>query len=195
MLHTFCMCIVICLPTLQMTLSNVPIHEEVPPPLIDSVEEYSIPRKNQHSPSPYVADVEQNDPPNAPSSNQHAVDTSHHVKEADTIQEATQEAIKSSDKRSEKPLRPPGAVELGIVHMPPHLQDKDLMWSANEMRLLQKSDYNTIISQLHTKPIKKSRFLIPLCRLNTGGTLLVYLGTHMRRWGIFRGIIYLLESI
>ena len=35
------------------------------------------------------------------------------------------------------------------------------------MRLLQKSDYNTVISNLRTKPIKKSRFLIPLCRLKT----------------------------
>ena len=51
--------------------------------------------------------------------------------------------------------------------MPPHLQDKDPMWSANEMRLLQKSDYNSVISQLRTKPIKKSRFLIPLCRLKS----------------------------
>ena len=41
------------------------------------------------------------------------------------------------------------------------------MWSANEMRLLQKSDYNSVISQLRTKPIKKSRFLIPLCRLKS----------------------------
>ena len=50
---------------------------------------------------------------------------------------------------------------------PPHLQDKDPMWSANEMRLLQKSNYNTVISKLCTKPIRRSRFLIPLCHLKT----------------------------
>ena len=56
------------------------------------------------------------------------------MEETHTLQYATQEASESSDKRSAKPLRPPGGVELGIVHMPPHLQDKDPMWTANEMR-------------------------------------------------------------
>ena len=70
------------------------------------------------------------------SSYQHAADSSHQVEEVDTLQEAIQEVIESSDKRSAKTFRPPGGVELGIVHMPPHLQDKDPMWSANEMRLL-----------------------------------------------------------
>ena len=41
------------------------------------------------------------------------------------------------------------------------------MWSADEMRLLQKSDYNIVIYKLRTNPIKKSRFLIHLCRLKT----------------------------
>ena len=150
-----------------MTLSDVPVPEQVPPSSIDSVEESSIPPENQHSHSPYVADVEEDVPPNAPSCAQHAVDTSHHVKDTDTIQEATQEEIESSDKRSAKPLRPLGGVELGIVHMPLHLHDKDSMWSANEIRLLEKSDYNTFISKLRIKPIKKSRFLIHLYRLKT----------------------------
>jgi hypothetical protein len=150
-----------------MTLSDVPVLDQVPHPSIDSVEESSIPPDSQQSPSPDVADEEEDVPPNVPSSDQHTTDTSHHVEEADTMQEATQEAPDSSDKRSAIPLRPPGGVELGIVHMPPHLQDKDPMWSANEMRLLQKSDYNTVIFSLRTKPIKKSRFLIPLCRLKT----------------------------
>ena len=97
----------------------------------------------------------------------YATNTSHHVEETDTIQEATQEAIESSDKRSAKPLRPPGNVELDIIHMPPHLQDKDPMWSGNEMRLLQKSDHNTTIPKLRTKPIMKTRILIPLCSLKT----------------------------
>jgi hypothetical protein len=159
---------VIRLPTFQMTLSDVLMPDQVPPPSIASVEEESnILPESQHSRSPDVAEVEEDVPPNVPSSDQHTADTSHHVDEADTIQEATQEAPDSSDKRSSKPLRPPGGVELGIVHMPPHQQDKDPMWSANEMRLLQKSDYNTVISNLRTKPIKKSRFLIPLCRLKT----------------------------
>jgi hypothetical protein len=159
---------VIRLPTFQMTLSDVLMLDQVPPPSIDSVEEESsIPPVSQHSQSPDVAEVEEDVPPNVPSSDQHTADTSHDVDEVDTIQEATQEAPDSSDKRLSNPLRPPGGVELGIVHMPSHLQDKDPMWSANEMRLLQKSDYNTVISNLRTKPIKKSRFFIPLCRLKT----------------------------
>ena len=150
-----------------MTLSDVRVHVEVPPPPIDSVEESSIPSNDQHSPGPFVADVDEDVPPTAPSSYEIPADTRQHVEEADTLQDAIHEAIESSDKLSGKPLRPPGGVELGIVHMPLHLQDKDPMWSANEMRLLQKSDYNTVISQLRTKPIKKSRFLIPLCRLKS----------------------------
>ena len=71
--------------TLQMTLSDVLVPEQVPPPSIDSVEEFSIPSENQHSPSSYVANVEEDVPPNAPSSDQHVVDTRHHVEEADTI--------------------------------------------------------------------------------------------------------------
>ena len=45
-----------------MTLFNVPVHEQVPPPSMDSVEESSILPENQHSPSAYVADVEENVP-------------------------------------------------------------------------------------------------------------------------------------
>src|ERR1700738_486479 len=151
-----------------MTLSDVPMPDQVPPPLIDSVEEdSSIPPDSQHSRSLDVAEVEEDVPPNVPSSDHHTLDISHHVAETDTIQDATQETPDSSDKRSGKPLLPHGGVELGIVDMPPHLQEKDPMWSANEMRLLQKSDYNSVISSLRTKPIKKSRFLIPLCRLKT----------------------------
>ena len=150
-----------------MTLFDVFVSDQVVPPSIDSVEESSILPDIQHSPIPYVADVEEDVPPNAPSSDQHVADISHHVEEAVTLQEVTQEAIESSGKHSARPSRPSGGVELGIVHMPPHLQDKDPIWSANEMKLLQKSDYNTIISKLRIKPIKKSWFLIPLCRLKT----------------------------
>jgi hypothetical protein len=151
-----------------MTLSDVPMPDQVPPSSIDSVEEESsIPPESQHERSPDVAEVEEDVPLNGPFSDQHTADTSHHVEESDIIQDATQEAPDSNDKRLSNPLRPPGGVELGIVHMPPHHQDKDPMWSANEMRLLQKSDYNTVISSLRTKPIKKFQFLIPLCRLKT----------------------------
>ena len=99
---------------------------------MDSVEESSLPPNNQHS----LPNVEEDVPPKSPSSDQYVADAIHHVEEVDTIQEATKEAIESSDKRSSKPLRPSGGVELGIVHMPLHLQNKDPMWSANEMRLL-----------------------------------------------------------
>ena len=132
--------IVICLPTFQMTVIDVPIPNQVPPPSIDSVEESCISLKNQHFLSPDVVVVEEDVSPNAPSSDQQAADTRHYVEEAHTLQNATQKTPESSDKCSAKPLRPPSGVELGIVHMPPHLQDKDPMWNTNEMRLLQKSD-------------------------------------------------------
>ena len=58
-------CIVICLPAFQMTIIDVPVPDQVPPPSIDSVEESCIPLENQHSPSPDVAVVEKDVPPNA----------------------------------------------------------------------------------------------------------------------------------
>lgn len=119
---------------------------------------------NQHPPSRDVVDLEDDDPSSAPSPHQHHSETCQPVEGTDTMEEATEEAPKLSDKH---PPKPPGGVELGIVHMPPHLEDKDPMWSANEMRLLQKSDHNKVITDLRTKPITKSRFLIPLCRLKT----------------------------
>ena len=79
------MYIVICLPPFQMILSNVLVLEQVPPLSMDFVEESNIPPENEHSPSLYVADKENDVPPTVPSSEQPAADTIHHVEVADTI--------------------------------------------------------------------------------------------------------------
>lgn len=55
--------------------------------------------------------------------------------------------------------------EVAVVHMPPHLEDKDLKFSANKMRLLHKIDCIAVINRLCNIPIAKSRMNIPLCRL------------------------------
>ena len=64
-----------------MSLSDV----LVPQPIY-SLEESNIPTKKQHSPIPYVGDVNEDVARTGPSSEKLPADTGHHVEEGDTIQ-------------------------------------------------------------------------------------------------------------
>lgn len=69
---------------------------------------------------------------------------------------------KAKSKETDTPENAGDQPQVGVVHMPLHLEDKD---SANEMRLLHKNDCIAVINRLRNVPVAKSRLNIPLCRL------------------------------
>lgn len=162
----------------QMHISDVPVSDDVT--TLNLAHEIEDPQPSAETEPTHSRDTVQGgdsqdvpidtQPPPEPA-DESASDTQHQTMRAqdevgdDDMEDDTIGATPLSGNDTLDNPKKAGSVNIGVIQMPSHLKDMDPMWSANEMRMLQKKDTNAIITRFRVKPVQKSRMLIPLCRL------------------------------